>query len=266
MLWCWRIKKQLKESHLQMIGTVMEDDNATQMQVHYAAPDRFHFFIEPSEVIAISNKLYASVDGQWMVPPDAAKAQFASFIDEFKAIPEVKNAKPLSDEEIAKEATTLYEYDAVSKLGERAIKQHSKIWIRISDGLPVLADSTAEVDGKKQHVFFAFTYDSDVNVEEPTQVAQAANQPDTPNVSSSLKDWQPFSSAEGRFVALLPTKPTQQVNAINTEIGSIDLYLYLSETERVATWSGMQTIHQKWFSNSPVMTCSMVLAMAWSPT
>jgi len=58
--------------------------------------------------------------------------------------------------------------------------------------------------------------------------------PSVPPTETPLPEWPEFMSEAGGFVVKLPSTPTEQVQAVPSEVGDINLYIYMVEEGNAA--------------------------------
>ena len=60
------------------------------------------------------------------------------------------------------------------------------------------------------------------------------SEPSIPPTQTPLPAWPEFTSEAGGFVVKLPSTPTEQVQTVPSEVGDINLYIYMVEEDNAA--------------------------------
>jgi hypothetical protein len=166
------IKKALEaQIKVGKFRVTMEVDSAgkkSRIITEVILPDRFHM-VNPGgiETIIITDKAYMKTGETWQLMP-GGNINFTGLIDSYKNLPlDFTDVKLIGEEKIKDTPTRVYGYTSTLKMGNTTFNSETKLWVRISDGLPIQQEVTNEANGVKAHNLMTIDYDPNLKIEAP---------------------------------------------------------------------------------------------------
>jgi hypothetical protein len=139
-----------------------------ELAIEYAPPDRFRLHQKDgkSENIWVGGDLYNIVGGHAVKNPMSATIK--PMIDAIRALPtEVSDFKEIGRETIEGTPATVYEFMAAAKIDNQTLHNKNKLWVRLSDGLPIKRQVDGESAGVRYTTTHTITYDPSIKIELP---------------------------------------------------------------------------------------------------
>lgn len=141
----------------------------------YAAPDRYHLVTSEGEWLAVGERLYLRVNGQWVEQPGDSAAQSARAVAEAvrpaggKADLEaaLTDPAPLGTAVLDGQAAQVYQYHQETSVGGVAVSAVTRVWVRASDGLPVKEEIEGQSSTGRVTVVRLYEYGPGIRVDTP---------------------------------------------------------------------------------------------------
>ncbi|HZH89819.1 MAG TPA: hypothetical protein VEX70_04275 [Pyrinomonadaceae bacterium] len=169
------------KSYRAHVTTTLADGAPSKMLIEYVAPDSYRMTQSGQgdaaggssmEYVIVKGAMYMKTPkGEWAKSPIDASSMIKAFrdpkmLDELTKTADVKLVGP---DMLDGAPMLVYEYTQTNPMGMN-LKNTSRTWLSVADGLPRKTESEGEFDGKKTKTLVTMTdYNADIKIESPVK-------------------------------------------------------------------------------------------------